>query len=1648
MPGNLEIEERVAQRFAESGFKHGKIEFRAPSFVPGETSLSVNGGSPVRLRPLHPTIFRPGNFKSREFESPLVYLGRGEPAVLERLKSVDLKGTVGLMDFDCGEAWQNFLRFGVKGFIFIAQDEYWPRETLTKVYNTEVAVPRFLVGKDDGAALKTLVQESGTAPVAKFRAEPSRWKPQTLRDLWVLIPGANEDLNKDIFVFTAPMDANCVVPELAQGAQAGANLFLLLRLLEDFKSRPPARSVLLAAVNAHTQNFLGERMLAWHLLAENSRVEATRDLLADRRRVQRVFMECYEKIRLRPETMKEDNDFLNKLRTLEDVSTGKRMILKTPLHDLARRNSNKLKTQIMDITLTDLSPEEKDRRIAELRQRDRQCINVLLVFNKINIRHRTELKDLTEPEVEILRGYVRQRVEEFRRSSELNLKDLENDGANGAVRQVLDGGRRVAMVITLDLAWQGEGLGFCSVNPTGRFDWSRSFGMNSTRIAKEIFESGKAPEAEGGAETEAGAAAAKEDRNQAKEAKPSGQTDTKGAQDARYGLFLDTMTNFGGLPQEHYFSVSESAISFFHAAQATPAASLKSAYAGAGRAFAPTDTFDNLDPGLVAETMAYLPKLFRAILADGKIATSAELPKPKPASPLWSIYLQTFKMDEFSPKPTPELEVPGSVAILYPNTKDVLVPPLIGGDVVNGYLTLTDSRASAFVYGVREYATGWNTMPSAAFQYDDDYMEVLHAVDMGRTQDQQANSNVYDLAEKIIPMFRCREFPLFERNDPSMVSARAISIGEIWVLGGRQNFVPQRFGVTGVKTKSKAIQPLVLGPVAVFMEQKDVQAKTDTLKLMTAQRLLALNASEEEAQGAGFVHPRQIGPDFFERAVQDMAVLNKARRDELSGVANQLVNDFIAEGDAAIAAVKEAEEKREHVGYLKSLFRAVGAESKAYGQIRSINQDMLKAIIFYMALMMPFCFFVQKLVFRFVRLEAQIVAFGTLFVLTYVVFRLIHPAFRIALTPEAIFVAFVLGAVGSFVTVIMHNRFEGEMTLLFRSYVMSAGEAAYATAGQQAMLIGVNNMKRRRIRTTLTTGTIVLVTFTMLAFSSVSRKMSPTVIPKADESPYTGLFYQWPGVSRMDEATLRVFQEMFTGEAQCVVRRWLFPQKGAKTPSFPMLTQASNGESAKMLAGLGLQAAERDFLAPMPILPGGRFFSSDDAAEVILPTAAAEALKIGADQVGQASLTFHGQELSVVGIIDEERFRYIKDLNGRALLPVLLEDKGEGSQSLEARDEAPGQDDTGITYIDPAQLLILPVGVARNLGAEPFSISVRFNDGAPMWDIMHRVLMVTSAKFFLGSRQAFTSGERGEVKTPAGVYYIGSNYRTSIGGASRLIIPLIIAGTIILNTMLGSVYERRNEIAVYNAVGLNPTHIGLFFLAEAFVYGVIGSVAGYLIGQVLALGLKYFEIVKDINVNFSSLMVVYVIFFTVSLVLLSTLYPAHVATRTAVPSGKRKWSLPRHDGTTMLVPFPFIYQPNVVAGVMFYLQEYFARYTEASLGEQIAQLAEVVSGTDGQGRDTYRLRYHIALAPYDLGVTQRVEFSAAYDDVVQSYRVMMTITRVSGQDSNWVTTNRPFLERMRRHLLQWRNLDPTQHAAYRERAKEFFAGTGAVMRNA
>jgi putative ABC transport system permease protein len=52
--------------------------------------------------------------------------------------------------------------------------------------------------------------------------------------------------------------------------------------------------------------------------------------------------------------------------------------------------------------------------------------------------------------------------------------------------------------------------------------------------------------------------------------------------------------------------------------------------------------------------------------------------------------------------------------------------------------------------------------------------------------------------------------------------------------------------------------------------------------------------------------------------------------------------------------------------------------------------------------------------------------------------------------------------------------------------------------------------------------------------------------------------------------------------------------------------------------------------------------------------------------------------------------------------------------------------------------------------------------------------------------------------------------------------------------MLATVLERRTEIGLFKSLGAADAHVITIFLSEAFVIALLGGVAGYLLGSLLA----------------------------------------------------------------------------------------------------------------------------------------------------------------------------------------------------------------------
>jgi hypothetical protein len=167
-------------------------------------------------------------------------------------------------------------------------------------------------------------------------------------------------------------------------------------------------------------------------------------------------------------------------------------------------------------------------------------------------------------------------------------------------------------------------------------------------------------------------------------------------------------------------------------------------------------------------------------------------------------------------------------------------------------------------------------------------------------------------------------------------------------------------------------------------------------------------------------------------------------------------------------------------------------------------------------------------------------------------------------------------------------------------------------------------------------------------------------------------------------------------------------------------------------------------------------------------------------------------------------------------------------------------------------------------------------------------------------------------------------------------------------------------------------------------------------------------------------------------VLVSAIYPALKASRSANPGILRSWRLPQPDGDTLDIAFPFTVSEYDITGVVSFLKEHFDNFTDSSLGVFMSTGARIARG---EGRSV-GLDSELALAPFDLGVTEEFELRSAPSEIEGIDEVKIRITRKSGQPKDWQRLNKVLLDDLRRQFLIWRSLAHETMEIYRRRTLE------------
>jgi hypothetical protein len=467
---------------------------------------------------------------------------------------------------------------------------------------------------------------------------------------------------------------------------------------------------------------------------------------------------------------------------------------------------------------------------------------------------------------------------------------------------------------------------------------------------------------------------------------------------------------------------------------------------------------------------------------------------------------------------------------------------------------------------------------------------------------------------------------------------------------------------------------------------------------------------------------------------------------------------------------------------------------------------------------------------------------------------------------------------------------------------------------------------------------------------------------------------------------------------------------------------------------LGLTVGEKDVTGAANSLLWGRWFVDDDEVACLLSGEMAATLGIRPDDVGSATVQIFGKRFTVAGVFDAERFSDVHDLDDEPLTPADFQMSSNAalgpvaSAQMVVVEEAQAYEVRPFVHLSAENVLILPYGTLQELFGGLRSVAVRFDEDADAEALIEDFLLRISGTLFAGLRDPGNGEIVVSSFTSLGV--------TSVEGMAALIVPMLIASLIVLNAMMGAVYERFREIGIYSSVGLAPMHIALLFVAEACVYAVIGVTMGYLLGQGLGKALVHFGWLGGMNLNYSSLAAIMSALMVMGVVLLSTIYPARVAARSAVPDTVRRWRPPPPDGDRWEFSFPFMVSEKEVEGLCGFLASFFQAYGEESIGDFYADKVRVVCETDDTGRLEYAVQLLLWLAPFDMGVSQFVQIECAASSTRGAFAVEVFIQRLSGQDTYWQRVNGGFVNHLRKEFLIWHTLDEASKKYHSEIAMD------------
>lgn len=670
---------------------------------------------------------------------------------------------------------------------------------------------------------------------------------------------------------------------------------------------------------------------------------------------------------------------------------------------------------------------------------------------------------------------------------------------------------------------------------------------------------------------------------------------------------------------------------------------------------------------------------------------------------------------------------------------------------------------------------------------------------------------------------------------------------------------------------------------------------------------------------------------------------------------------------------------------------------------------------FYLLLFVPFAFFFERVFLRHKDTKRgfllRTLIFGLTLVLSYIIRRDNDAILYLKCFAYGIIGLLLISTPLGSMLIIPFRRFERWLKTRFDNPSRFEVNVSRLSAISSAFSLGLSNTNKRRVQTTLTCLTLILLSFCVLSFTSIKTML---IYRKTDVGRLKAEYQGSHGITVRGIANSPMFGKTYEDFLKTVEPAVLKDMTTARSIYKPSEFELLDGDMEEMRASymgksfnidafLGLTAKEIQLSRMENILIDGTWFQRDDANSVIIPANLSMILDISSEDLGRAHIKLgDSQEFLVIGIYDPGILLSMRDMDGMPTFDTV----------------------TG-------GALILPYDKVMEMGGAPTLFLLKSDGKQDIISLLERIVEVFPYMIY-----RMDEGR---------IYQYRPVRALATEGIENLPILMIVVGLVILNTMLSSVYQRQDEIFIYGSVGLSPLHIGGLFIAEAMVYAVIGCTAGYILGGLTARIISRYELIPGLVMDYSSFAVMRSVILIINLVLISTIYPAVAASRLSVPNIERRWRMPRSFKDELTLTLPFIFSGGEPVGVLAFLKRFFENAGEKDSQFGYAFETHVKSDKTRYGR-SYTLEMKVHLAPYDLGINQLVRITTVPTNVAGVHQLDVHLVRLTGDVPSWNRGNQSFISTLRKQCLVWRSLSPKVKADHEEMGLQLFSEISADAR--